>query len=91
MASENTKTIDYLKEDDEIYEQKWACLSFITPELLKGCKVRGVKVRGVYGSEEAAKKRCEHLTSIDPDHNNYIAPVGKWLPWSDDPEDVRAL
>ena len=52
----------------------------------KNCNVRSVKVRGVYSSEEEAKDRCEKLQKIDGLHNVYIAPVGKWLPWCDDPE-----
>lgn len=84
-----SKKIDYLTTDPEIPGQNWACLSFLTPELVKmekDCNVRSVKVRGVYSSEEEAKDRCETLQKIDGDHNVYIAPVGKWLPWCDDPE-----
>ena len=84
MAEE--KKITYLTNDDKIRNQEWVCLSFITPELIENCKVRGVKVRGVYATEEEAKNRCKELQQIDPDFNIYIAPVGCWLPWSDDPE-----
>tara|TARA_B100001123_G_C15115961_1_gene949371 strand:- start:315 stop:1058 length:744 start_codon:yes stop_codon:yes gene_type:complete len=84
-VQENQK-ITYLKSDDTIRNQNFVCLSFITPELIKNCKVRGVKVRGVYASEEEAKRRCEELNKIDPDFNIYIAPVGCWLPWCDDPD-----
>ena len=84
-----SKKIDYLTTDPEIPGQRWVCLSFLTPELVKmekNCNVRSVKVRGVYSSEEEAKDRCEKLQKIDGLHNVYIAPVGKWLPWCDDPE-----
>ena len=81
-----SKKIDYLTSDPEISDQKWACLSFLTPELLKNCDVRSVKVRGCYATEEEAKHRCEELQRIDGLHNVYVAPVGKWLPWCDDPE-----
>ena len=48
--------------------------------------VRTFKVRGCYGSEEEARARCEQIRDFDTDHNTYIAPVGKWLPWCDDPD-----
>lgn len=84
-----SKKIDYLTTDPDIPGQNWVCLSFLTPELVKmdkNCDVRSVKVRGCYSSEEEAKKRCEQLQTIDGLHNVYVAPVGKWLPWCDDPE-----
>ena len=81
-----SEKVDYLTVDPELNGQKWVCLSFVTPELVKNCNVRGLKVRGVYSEEGAAKKRCEELRNIDPTHNIYVAPVGHWLPWCDDPE-----
>lgn len=82
----SSKKIDYLTTDPEIPGQNWVCLSFLTPEIVKNCDVRSVKVRGVYSSEAEAKDRCEQLQRIDGLHNVYVAPVGKWLPWCDDPE-----
>jgi len=85
--SENINKIDHLKEDPEILNQKWVCLSFLTPETVKmKTDVRSVKVRGVYNSEDEAKKRCEEIRQFDIDFNVYIAPVGKWLAWCDDPD-----
>jgi hypothetical protein len=81
-----SKKIDYLTSDPEIPGQKWACLSFLTPELIKNCDIRSVKVRGCYSTEAEAKNRCEELQRIDGLHNVYVAPVGHWLPWCDDPE-----
>ena len=42
---------------------------------------RGIKVRGVYDSEDLAKKRVEILNKKDKYHNIYIAQVGCWLPY----------
>jgi len=84
------KKIDYLKEDPPIYGQSWACLSFLTPENVKmKSDVRSVKVRGVFGTEDEARNRCEEIRKFDPDFNVYIAPVGKWLAWCDDPEKAK--
>ena len=85
--SSKGKKIDYLKEDPQIYGQNWVCLSFLTPENVKmDSDVRSVKVRGVFGSEDEARNRCEEIRKFDTDFNVYIAPVGKWLAWCDDPE-----
>lgn len=42
---------------------------------------RGIKIRGVYDTEEQAKKRVEMLNKKDKYHNIYIAQVGCWLPY----------
>tara|TARA_S200000501_G_scaffold338697_1_gene345715 strand:- start:160 stop:771 length:612 start_codon:yes stop_codon:yes gene_type:complete len=43
--------------------------------------VRGLKVRGVYSTQEEAELRCKMLREIDPNHNVYVGPVGLWMPW----------
>ena len=45
---------------------------------------RGVKVRGVYPTQEEADLRCKLLREVDPHHDIFIGPVGLWMPW--DPE-----
>jgi hypothetical protein len=45
---------------------------------------RGLKVRGVYPTEEEAELRCKMLREIDPNHDIMVGPVGLWMPW--DPE-----
>ena len=46
--------------------------------------VRGLKVRGVYATQEEAEFRCKMLREIDPYHNVYVGPVGMWMPWDPD-------
>ena len=45
---------------------------------------RGLKIRGVYATQEEAELRCKLLREVDPNHNVYVGPVGMWMPW--DPE-----
>jgi hypothetical protein len=45
---------------------------------------RGLKVRGVFPSEEEAELRCKLLRELDPNHDILVGPVGMWMPW--DPE-----
>jgi len=42
---------------------------------------RGIKVRGVFSSQEEAEMRCKMLREIDPNHDVYVGPVGMWMPW----------
>jgi hypothetical protein len=81
----NPTKIDHLTEDDPISGQKFVLVSIITPELIQNCSVRGIKVRGVYGTEQEARIKASELQKRDTLHNIYVAPVGKWLPWEDDP------
>ena len=46
--------------------------------------VRGLKIRGVYGTQEEAELRCKKLRELDPNHDIYVGPVGIWVPWDPD-------
>lgn len=83
------KYVDYLDEDSELRGQKYVCLSFLSPEGVANCKVRGLKVRGVYGTREEAEGRCKTLQNLDPDFDVFVGEVGKWLPWNPDPKDAE--
>jgi hypothetical protein len=45
---------------------------------------RGVKVRGVYPSQEEASLRAKMLREHDPYFDVYVGPVGVWMPWEPD-------
>lgn len=42
---------------------------------------RGLKIRGVYSTQEEAELRSKLLREVDPNHNVYVGPVGMWMPW----------
>lgn len=46
--------------------------------------VRGIKIRGVYPTQEEAELRCKLLREVDPNHDVLVGPVGIWMPM--DPE-----
>jgi hypothetical protein len=46
--------------------------------------VRGLKVRGVYNSQEEAELRCKKIRDLDPNHDIFVGPVGIWIPWDPD-------
>lgn len=91
----NEIIIDRLTEDPVLSEQKFVCVSFLKPSQLeekyrpKDISVCGFKVRGSFDSYEEAQKRCEFLRKGDDKHNIYIAEVGKWCPFEDNPEKAK--
>ena len=46
--------------------------------------VRGLKVRGVFPSQEEAEMKCKKIRELDPNHDILVGPVGIWLPWDPD-------
>lgn len=42
---------------------------------------RGLKVRGVFPTQEEAELRCKMLRQTDENHDVYVGPVGIWLPF----------
>jgi hypothetical protein len=43
--------------------------------------VRGIKVRGVFPTQQEAELRCKMLRQVDPNHDIYVGPVGTWIPF----------
>jgi len=89
-TSEDNKytKIDNLDEDEPINGQKWVLMSFISPEGVMNCTVRGVKVRGVYATEEAARNAAAKFKKTDKYFDVFVGEVGKWLPWDPNPMDI---
>lgn len=46
--------------------------------------VRGIKVRGVFPTQQEAELRCKMLREMDPNHDVYVGPVGIWVPFHPD-------
>jgi hypothetical protein len=42
---------------------------------------RGIKVRGVFASQEEAEIKCKMLRQDDPNHDVYVGQVGMWMPF----------
>jgi hypothetical protein len=88
---ESGKKIDYLKEDD-VTDQKYYCISFLTPDQLEkenNLEIRGFKVRGMYNNEEEAKDRCKNLYNVESTINTYVGNIGHWVPWEDNSDNAE--
>ena len=46
--------------------------------------VRGLKVRGVFATQDEAENKCKALRKQDPNHDIFVGPVGIWIPWDPD-------
>jgi hypothetical protein len=46
--------------------------------------VRGLKIRGVFPTQEEAEMKCKKLREYDPNHDIFVGPVGMWIPWDPD-------
>jgi hypothetical protein len=68
----------FLDKEEEELEKEFAILhNFQT-------NTRGLKIRGVYATQEEAELRCKFLREYDPNHDIYVAPVGLWVPYDPD-------
>jgi len=65
------------KQEDKLNEQFSRDHSFQT-------SVRGLKLRGVFPSQDEAELKCKKLRESDTSHDIFVAPVGVWLPWDPD-------
>jgi hypothetical protein len=83
--------IDCLDEDDVIPGQLYVLMSFISPERIMNCDIRGVKIRGVYSSREKAEKALEVLKKKDKYFDIWLGEVGKWLPWNPNTSQVEEV
>ena len=79
-----------LKEayDDFLYAHKAKLEDDFYAENEFRTTVRGLKIRGVYGSQGEAVARSKKLQRQDTLHNIFVGEVGKWLPWDPEPNDV---
>lgn len=74
VASLKTQVARYQKEK-ELEQKKITMYTF--------------KVRGSYENVDDAQARIKYLNSIDSNVNIYLAEVGKWCPFDDDPEKAK--
>jgi len=77
-ASVNDDYKNFLdKHEDKLNEQFNREHAFQT-------SVRGLKLRGVFATQEEAEMKCKKLREMDPHHDIYVGPVGMWIPWDPD-------
>lgn len=81
---ENKNTVKY--DDDNLpASQKFVCLSFLSHKYYKlPHDLLGVKVRGIFATEEEANTMAKKLQSIDEYFHIFVGECGKWLAFDPD-------
>jgi len=51
--------------------------------------IRGVKVRGVYDTRQAAEARAKRLSTSDSSFHVFVGQVGYWLPWDPNADGIQ--
>ena len=74
---------DFMFNNEEILETQFHEMSDFKTS------VRGVKVRGVYGSHREADVRSKVLQKLNKRDNVFIGQVGYWLPWDPSPNRIE--
>ena len=69
---------NFMDKNEETYEKQF------NKEHNFQTSVRGLKVRGVFPTQEEAEMRCKMLRQVDPNHDVYVGPVGLWVPFHPD-------
>lgn len=75
----NTSILDDYKTFKDGHEEELDALFGKTVNFQTS--TRGLKVRGVYPTQDEAEIRCKLLREVDPHHDVYVGPVGMWMPW----------
>lgn len=66
---------NFLDENEEDLQKKF------DEEFKFQTSIRGIKIRGVFPSQQEAELRCKMLRQADPNHDVYVGPVGMWVPF----------
>jgi hypothetical protein len=84
--------IDNLDEDQVVDSGKFFLVSFISPEGVMNCKMRGLKIRTyknrvVYPTLEEAKAAADEINQKDKYFHVFVGETGKWMGWDPSPDD----
>ena len=84
--------IDNLDEDNVVDSGRYYLVSFISPEGIMNCKMRGLKIRTyknrvTYATLEEAKAAADEINQKDKYFNVFVGETGKWMGWDPAPDD----
>lgn len=85
------KVLDYLFEDPPLANQKFALVSIVGPNMPQKCDIWGLKIRGVAGTIEEAKKLSQKILRIDNNYDIYTVEIGKFFPLVVNPLEINDI
>jgi hypothetical protein len=86
--------IDNLDEDPVVDSGRFFLVSFISPEGVMNCTMRGLKIRTyknkvVFQTLEEAKVAADEINKKDKYFNVFVGEPGKWMGWDPAPDDRK--
>jgi hypothetical protein len=87
----NEKVLDYLFEDPPLQNQKYALVSIVGPNMPQKCDIWGIKVRGVAGTIDEAKRISQKILRIDNNYDIYTVDIGKFFPLVVNPLEINEI
>jgi hypothetical protein len=84
--------IDNLDEDPVVDSARFFLVSFISPEGVMNCKMRGLKIRTYknrvsFSTLEEAKAAADEINKKDKYFHVFVGETGKWMGWDPSPDD----
>jgi hypothetical protein len=84
--------IDNLDEDSVVESGKYFLVSFVSPEGVMNCKMRGLKIRTyknkvTFATLEEAKVAADEINKRDKHFHVFVGETGKWMGWDPEPSD----
>jgi excinuclease UvrABC nuclease subunit len=85
-----TDSMEYNLSTDPIKVpgQNWACVSFVSPTGNQKSKALGMKIRGIFESQQEATDHVKRLIRLDPTFDIYVCEMYNWCLIPPDPEMV---
>lgn len=86
--------IDNLDEDPVVDSGRFFLVSFISPEGVMNCNMRGLKIRTyknkvVFQTLEEAKVAADEINKKDKYFHVFVGETGKWMGWDPAPDDRK--
>ena len=84
--------IDNLDEDSIVDSGRFFLVSFISPEGVMNCNMRGLKIRThknrvVFQTLDEAKTAADEINKKDKYFHVFVGETGKWMGWDPSPDD----
>lgn len=87
------KEVNFLDPDPERYQtpgQKYALVSFVSPQSNQKYDKIAMKIRGVYSTLDEASARAKSLQKFDKIVDIYVVEMYQWVPVPPNPDDVQS-
>jgi len=84
----DSRDVNLATDPIKVPGQNWACVSFVSPDSTQKCKSIGMKIRGVFDTQEEAKNHIQQLIRLDPTFDIFICDMYNWCLVPPDPEQI---